>query len=263
MRYRQVRYDCGNYLEVKIFTLPPNQKPLKRAKKKKETLSTRKKLNDKKSIDQMIRVANLNFGKGDLTVELTFDEKHLPATHEEVQKACSRYIRRVKYTVEKKYGKKAAARIKYLYVVSEEDDLGNRKRLHVHLLISGVDRDILIDKWDKGFKNVVELQPNENGITGKAFYMAKQAGKGSKRWIGSKNLKRPEVSTSDNAVTAKEAAEMFRNPDDRAFFEKKYRPWTFTDCKASILDYDGSYYIEIRMRKEKRNDKTTRTKRKE
>lgn len=254
-KYRQKRYYCGDYHEIEIFIRPPEQKAMKRAKRKKETTPARKALNEKKAQNHYVRVANLNFGKEDFSLELTFAPGNLPKTIKASEQETANYIRRCKREVEKRHGKKAAQKIKYMYVVSNRDEEGNKVRKHVHVLISGVDRDILKEKWTAGRINIDDLQPDENGIEGKARYMIKQAGSGKKRWIGSRNLKKPEVVTSDNAVTEKEVREMFTNPGNRAYFEKKYKGWTFTDCQAGVNEYDGSFYIKIKMRKEKPHEK--------
>ena len=58
-----------------------------------------------------------------------------------------------------------------------------------------------------------------------------------------------------NDPVTKEVIE--RNPEDRAFFEKLYPGWTFTDCIVEYPDDNGlkrgtSFFI--RMRKEKSNE---------
>ena len=254
-KYRQKRYYCGQYHEIEIFNRPPEKKPIKKAKRTKETTPARKALNDKKGSDHFVRVMNLNFVKGDFSLDLTFAKGNMPKSIKELEKAAANFIRRCKRAVEKRHGKKAARSVKYSYVVSDRDEEGNKARKHVHMLISGVDRDILKEKWTLGRINIDDLQPDENGIEGKSRYMINQAGAGKKRWIGSRNLKMPEVVTSDNAVTEKEAREMFTDPGNRAYFEKKYKGWTFTDCQTGINEYDGSYYIKIKMRKEENHER--------
>lgn len=254
MVYRQKFYNCGQYAEVEIFALPPHTRPLKRAKKEKESTPARRLLNDNNSIKRFVRLANTNFHAGDFSVELTFDKHNLPESAEELNREVANYIRRIKYAMGKD-----AANLKYLYVPSCRGKDGRKVRRHAHILISGASRKLLAEKWDKGYVNIDVLQPDENGIEGKARYMAKQGGAGSKRWIGSRNLKAPEVRISDNKITSAKAHKMYTRPDDTALFEKEYKQWTFTECRPTIIDYDGSYYITIKLRKEKReNDKTRR-----
>ena len=86
MRYREKRYDCGEYMEVEVFALPPGTKPLKRARREKESTPKRKQLNDTRSIKQFVRLANTNFHRGDFAVELTFNRHNLPGSPEELAK---------------------------------------------------------------------------------------------------------------------------------------------------------------------------------
>lgn len=251
MIYREKFYNCGQYAEVEIFLLPPKTKPLKRAKKEKESTPARKQLNDNAAVKKFIRLANTNFHSGDFSIELTFDKHHLPETVEELNKEVSNFIRRVKYALGKD-----AKKLKYLYVPSTKGKDGRRVRPHAHILIAGVTREHLKGKWDKGYINIDELQPDENGIEGKARYMVKQGGAGSKRWIGSRNLEAPQVTTSDTKVNSASAEKMYLRPDDRTMFEKRYRGWIFTECLPSIVTYDGSYYITIKLRKDFKKNKT-------
>lgn len=262
MRYREKRYDCGEYMEVEVFALPPDTKPLKRAKREKESTPKRKQLNDSRSIKQFVRLANTNFHKGDFAVELTFNRHNLPGSPEELAKEVANYLRRVKYAMGPE-----GAELKFMYALSEKGKDGRKVRPHVHMLVAGVSREILASKWGKGYVNIDDLQPDENGIEGKARYIAKQADAGAKRWVGSRNLQKPEVITSDKAVTSSEADRMHRYPEDREFFEKKYNRgkndhWTFTECTSSIIDYDGSYYISIKLRKEEKQNEKRRNQRK-
>ena len=255
MIYRQKFYDCGQYAEVEIFALPPHTRPLKRARKEKESTPARRLLNDNNSIKKFVRLANTNFHEGDFSVELTFNRYNLPESPEELNREVANYIRRVKYAMGQD-----AEKLKYLYVPSCKGKDGRKVRRHAHILITGVSREILAEKWKKGYVNIDVLQPDENGIEGKARYMAKQGGSGSKRWIGSRNLQAPEVQTSDNKITSSKAHRMYTRPDDKALFERTYKPWTFTECRPSIVEYDGSYYITIKLRKEKWQNEKNRGK---
>ena len=71
--------------------------------------------------------------------------------------------------------------------------------------------------------------------------------------VGKQNLEKPVAIVSDKAISRGKAETMERNPEDRAFFEKLYPGWTFTDCTVEYPDDDGlkrgtSFFI--RMRKE-------------
>lgn len=118
------------------------------------------------------------------------------------------------------------------------------------MIINEMDRDAAEKLWGKGYCDTDRLQFNEYGVTGKVMYMARQV-KGERTWAGSRNLEKVEVITSDKAITRTKAEKMERNPEDRAFFEKLYPGWTFTDCIVEYPDDEGlkrgaSFFIRMR-----------------
>lgn len=244
--YRQKKYIMGDYLEAEIFVLPERVKPFSRAKKIKESTPAQRKLNNKKAERYLNRLVHTNFGKGDLFIDLSFDESHLPKDRAGVIREVKNYIARLR-----RYRKKHnLPELKYIYVVSDSDQFGNKKRLHVHMIINDMDRDAAEEIWGRGYCDTDRLQFNEYGVTGKVLYMARQA-KGERTWSGSQNLKKPEAIVSDKAITKAKAEKMERNPEDRAFFEKLYPGWTFTDCIVEEMDDDGlkrgtSFLIRMR-----------------
>ena len=180
---RQKKYECGNYLDVEIFHISDRKKEVKRECKKYESTPAQKRLNDKKAKRYFTRMIHLNFCEKDLYVDLTFDKENIPENREGVLKEVRNYISRLK-RYRKKHG---LGELKYVYVISDVDQDGNQTRLHVHMIINGMDRDIAEAKWGKGYANTDRLQFNEVGVTGKSLYMARQ-GKGERCWGGSINL---------------------------------------------------------------------------
>lgn len=248
--YRQKKYIMKNYMEVEIFPVPEKVKPYKRAVRETGTSPAQKKLNDKKAVKYLNRLAHTNFDEQDLFVDLTFDEKNLPKDRKDAQRVVRNYIDRLRRARKKE----ELDEIKYIYVISDSDELGNKKRLHVHMIINGgLDRDKIEKTWHCGYCQTDRLQPNEYGVTGKVMYMARQS-KGDRMWASSKNLKKPVAIVSDKAITKAKAAAIERNPEDRAFFEKIFPGWTFTDCIVEYPDDEGlkrGTSFLIRMRKEK------------
>jgi hypothetical protein len=253
--YRQKKYECGNYMDIEVFSLPEKVKPFKRAKKVKETTPSQKNLNDKKSLRFFVRKANLNFPEG-YSEELTYDEKYLPQSEEEVHNDLKNYFERVRYW-NRKLG---LPNPEYMYVISEVDKDGNKTRYHVHMFIKNIDRDLAEKLWTKGRANTDRLQPDEYGVTGKALYFARQ-GKGKKAWGCSKGLKQPEPEVSDKFIQRKEFERIERNPEDRQYFEKLYPGWTFSDCTIEEDDSNGRR-LYIRLRKYEPIWKTQNSKKK-
>lgn len=249
--YRQKKYVLKKYLEIEIFVMPEKMKPYSRAKKIQETSPAQRKFNDKKSIKYFNRLVHKNFDENDVFVDLTFNNENLPQTRAEAIRKVKNYIERIK----RKRKKENLPELKYVYVISDSDELGNKKRLHVHMIMSGdLDRDEVEKLWKEGYSQTDRLQPNEYGVTGKVMYMARQS-KGDRMWSASKNLEKPIAIVSDKAITRSKAEAMERNPEDRAFFEKLYPGWTFTDCIVEYPDNEGfkrgtSFFI--RMRKEEK-----------
>ena len=258
---RVKKYVTGDYLEMEVFNVSPKKKVIARARKQKESSPAQKKLNDKNRIKYFIRLVNNNFGRGDFTVELTYDDAHLPDSRDGILKDIRNYIKRLKRTAAD------PRKFKYIYVISNNkgDGSAERARGHVHMFISGIDRDVIESKWGKGYVNAEKLQLNEYGAAGKAAYMAKQS-KSERSWGSSQNLKKPEPVVSDKMLTRSQVEEMRRSPDDSHYFEKLINKnnktrYVFTDC---IVEYDGrdiyspiddgqgnGFSLLIRMRKEK------------
>ena len=237
---RSKTYITGRFMEIEIFNIAPNRKKNKRRRKIKESTPAQKNLNDKKSRKHFIRLVHNNFGDKDLYVDLTYDKENIPDTKDRILKDVRNYIHRLRRW-RKKNGLPA---LKYIYVISNCDQLGNKVRYHVHMIINDMDRDVAEQKWGKGRANTDRLQFNEYGVTGKSKYMMNQA-KGERSWNCSINLKKPEAIVSDHKVTKHQMEHMANMPDDRVFIEKlinrgrKYE-WTFTDC---VVEYDGRQMI--------------------
>ena len=223
--YRQKKYIMKNYMEVEIFPVPEKVKPYKRAVRETGTSPAQKKLNDKKAVKYLNRLVHTNFDEQDLFVDLTFNEKNLPKDRKDAQRVVRNYIDRLR-RARKKEG---LNEIKYIYVISDSDEFGNKKRLHVHMIMNGgLDRDKIEKTWHCGYCD--------------------------RMWSSSKNLKKPVAIVSDKAITKAKAAAIERNPEDRAFFEKIFPGWTFTDCTVEYPDDEGlkrGTSFLIRMRKEK------------
>lgn len=245
---RQKRYECGAYMDIEIFHVSDRLKEIKRERKEKESSPAQKQLNNKKSKRYLTRLVHLNFSEGDLYVDLTFDKDSLPDDRKGVQKEVRNYIARIK-----RYRKKnGLPELKYVYVISDVDEDGNKARYHTHMIMNAMDRDVAEEKWGKGYANADRLQFTETGVTGKVLYIARQ-GKGEKTWSGSTNLKKPEPKVTDRKIKPKHMERMKRNPEDRAFFEKLYPGWTFTDCTVEdSQDRVNGTGFYIRMRKYER-----------
>lgn len=248
MFYRQKRYETGNYLEVEIYPKSDKETKFARRRKEKESTPAQKGLNEKKSQRYLVRLIHNNFEEGKtLLLDLTWENGKLPQTRNEALREIRNFIARIR-----RYRKKMGLdELKYVYVLSNMDNMERKTRYHVHMIINDMDRDAVERLWKKGRCNSDRAQFDECGLTGRVLYMKRQT-KGERSWGSSTNLKKPEAVISDNAVRYAHAVAMENNPEDRAFFEKKYPGWVFTDCTVERENEEGlglGPRFFIRMRK--------------
>lgn len=247
MLYREKRIISGKYLEIEIYPISPQERKHSRKKKLKESRKEQKNLNDKNAKKKLRRLINNNFDNKDLALHLTFDEKHIPKTEEEAKKEEVNFLRRVK-RYRKKHGLEELKYISVLeYVEGKPGDKRTKKRVHLHMVLSGMDRDEIEKLWGKGRANADRLQPDESGFEALARYISKDP-KGKKRYSRSKNLKEPDISINDFKWSKRKVEEISRCPEDRDQFEKLYPGYTFTDCSVQVNEINAAHYIEIKMR---------------
>ena len=200
-------------------------------------------LNDKRSRVYFDRLANTNFGIGDLHESLTYTDKHLPADIAEGEANMNRYIARIRPIYEK-----AGIPFRYIWLTSyytDSDDIPVRMHHHI-LLPGGVDRDLLEDMWRAkspkrgklgeklGAVNCDRIQPDGNGISALCAYLARQPKEGRmRRWHASIGLKKPTVTEpDDDRYDYRDLTKMVEDNADRpdvAFWEKNYPGWTLQD----------------------------------
>lgn len=251
--YREKKYECGNFLETEVFIKVDREKMYKRSTKVKESTPAQKNLNDKKSKRYFVRLVHLNFTEDDLYVDLTYDRENIPETKEGIIKDIRNYIARLR-RARKKVG---LPPLKYIYVISNTDNNGNKVRYHVHMIINNMDRDQAEQIWGKGTANTDRLQFNEYGVEGKSIYMTNQA-KGDKSWSSSIGLKKPEPKVRDSRLLNKHIARMENNPEDRAFFERLYPGWVFTTCIVERENDNGEGMLRFLIKMRRYPDKKKR-----
>lgn len=150
-----------------------------------------KNLNDKNAKKKLIRKINANFTKADIWVTLTY--KNGVPDEEQARKDIRNYLRRVREWRRKR----GMTELKYVYVIEYGGKDGRRKRVHHHVVMSGMDRSAAEELWNgKGWANAKKLQPDEYGLEALARYVTKEAN-GGKRWCASRNLSEPKETTAD------------------------------------------------------------------
>ncbi|WP_326511373.1 rolling circle replication-associated protein [Clostridium intestinale] len=250
MPYREKKFYLGStrkYLEVEHFPISFKERSKRRKDKKKETIPKQKNLNDKNAKKYLIRIINHNFTDKDLIAHLTYIDKYLPKSEEEARKDIKNYLLRVRRW-RKKNGIKEE--LKYIAIIEYRDQVEGKKaiRIHHHVIINDMDRDILEDLWKKGRANVDRLQADEYGYEALARYVTKDP-QGKKRWVPSKNLKPPIPDINDFRFSKKKIVEMSKTPEDREMFERLYPGYFLTKCSVEVNKETSEIYIYLKMRK--------------
>lgn len=246
MPYREKKIYSGKMLEIEIYPISKKERKKKRGKKEKVSLPKQKNLNDKNAKKHLIRLINTNFTDEDLAVHLTYTNKTLPRSEEEARRDVANYLRRVKHF----RNKKGLPPLKYIAVIEfrEPEETEKGIRIHHHIIMNSLDRDIAEQLWGKGRANADRLKADEFGYEGLARYITKDP-KGSKRWTQSKNLKQPTIKINDYKYSRKKVTEIASCPEDRYQFEKLYPGYTFNSCKSEVNDITAGTHLYIKMRK--------------
>lgn len=245
-------------LESMVYPSFKVKADMPKTKKKRETSPSQSNLNDKNARRYLIRLANINFGKGDIWATFGWNNGLLPETYEDAKKDVVNFIRRIN----RKRKKMGLDNAKYIYIIAFEE----YTRPHFHLLISGgIDRDELEKMWGKCDRpNTRNISPDENFlITGLATYIT-QNPHGTKRWCPSKNLKKPDEPKRSYSKFRKAKVEKmaFDNSMLQAEMEKAYPGFTFLDAEVKHNGVNAAFYIYARMVKKGEKPKGKPQKRK-
>ena len=189
-----------------------------------------------------------NFGKNDLHMTLTY--RGTPPDYEQARKDVRNYLRAVKRMREKA----GLPEMKYIYVIEEEGGDGEKRRIHVHLMMTGgVSREALEEKWGRGYANCDRLQPEEgNGLMELARYFTKlEQEKHRRAWSASKNLRKPRTTVSrtrmSNAKVRRLCQEM---PGSAAeIMGQLYPGYKVGAVEPYVSDWIPGVYLRIRLRR--------------
>jgi hypothetical protein len=245
--YRQRKYYCGEYLEVEIF--PVYTKAKGRGKRKKPTSDTQQRLNRRHAEGKLRRLLHTNFTPSDLFLTLTFDDAHMPASVEDAQREIQNFLRRLK----RRYAK-LGTELKYIYILEKGQE---HDRLHVHMVVSGgMDEEELAQLWGMGHVSADCLQFDENGLAKLARYFAKgdteNGGKPItwKRWVGSRNLEKPQVEERDGRLSHRKMAALCQDGGDADYLETLVDGYEMADYSLEVReDIYGGYYLAAVLKK--------------
>lgn len=224
------------YMEVDIFNREANQEDAAhrghRSKKQNVSRPAQANLNQKNARRYLVQLINGNFHDEDLFVTLTYKDDYKPKTVEEAEKHVAKFLRRLNYRRKRDH----LDPLKYV-LVSEyptHDDGQISGRIHHHLVINKMDRDVVENLWKENRRKLgmvntrrldADLSETGNGFEGLAEYLSKDP-KGKKRWSSSRNLARPVSRTNDWKFRRRRMAAL---AEDHAaayvYFSKKYPDW--------------------------------------
>lgn len=234
----------GNIVEVEIYPVWKCKHDIPRSKTRVESKESQKNLNNKNSKKKVVRLINTNFGKEDLYITVTYKDGYLP-DQQTARKDMQNYIKRLR-RYRKKHG---LEELKYIYSIGYEEDAASSKkvRIHHHLIINNMDRNVAEDLWGKGWANAKRLQPDDFELTGVAKYIANQ---GPERWSASRNLKKPKVTINRTGLTRRKAINLISEPVlFKEVFEKQYEDCIYKDYQAHYSEESPGVYLYVRMRK--------------
>lgn len=246
-RYRCKTIKHGDQLDVEIFPIWSTSAESRKARAA-VTSKAQAALNEKNARKRLVRRINANFTASDIELTLTYAGEHVPDL-EGARRDMQNYIRRVK-----RYRKaQGLPELKYVYVIEYQGEDGAPKRVHHHVIMSGMDRDAAEKLWGRGRANSARLQPDENGLEGLARYITKSLPrfKSEKRWVCSKNLIDPTVTVSDTKISRRRAARLAHDAEafGKELFEHLYPGYRFNDIEVKTSAYVSGAYIYAKMRR--------------
>lgn len=190
-RMKTIRAGC--IVKTVLYTAPePRDKAPVRAAKSRMTSAAQKAMNDKTARAKLEMILAENFDDNDLFVTLTYRDEDLPDTWDTALENVRKFIRNFR-----EYRKRRGQVLKYVYTT--EGRHGDH-RLHHHLVISatGHDLEVIRRLWAYGDQIDIEYI-KERGYSTLAQYMTKESMEGrpvgEPMWAGSKNLKKPKVTS--------------------------------------------------------------------
>lgn len=271
--YRFNEYYCGdNYLDVQIY--PEHLAHSKGKRRKgmyKPTRACQQALNDNNRDRHLCRLINHNFTRQDFFVTLTYKDAYLPGDYESGQRDLKNYIRRLR-----RHAQKLELPVPKIVAVSGYGE--RRKRLHHHLIVSGVfPAAVYKSLWEirtktngntgyelRGRIDVDPLEFTQFGVDNLVKYFMKHINENKKRglkctYFRSRNLQEPVKSPRVKRLRAKQIVKIAQSMDFSAVEEiyKPYRlvrPEEYDDEEElqRMLYYNeeyGGYYFLLRFYK--------------
>lgn len=173
---------------LRASTRIKTKKGEKRAPKSNPTPEAVRKVNLRNAVKHLTAILNHNFRVNDYHLTLTYSG--IEPTKEEAKKNLQNFMKAVK-----RYCKKNGTEWKWVAVTEYENH-----RIHHHVVCSGIEPEVIKNKWSKGFVNFKMLEADGNYYR-LAEYLIKETEKtfrlpdsvNKKRYSASGNVIRPEI----------------------------------------------------------------------
>lgn len=256
-KYREVRTECGDFLDVDIFPVMTSGKPSKkRGKKYKPTSETMKRYNQRKRETRLERLILTNFGDNGVFFNPSWSDSYLPSSEEDAKRFVNNFFRRLK-TFRKRNG---LPDLKYIYKLERGKRSG---RLHAHMILNCSDMPLgkLDEIWGKGYCFSSKVCCDDEGCKGLSDYFCKEKKPEPKEdddlgqdisyaWISSRNLDKPKERKRDGRIPKRQAVELCNLGEDaKREYEKLYPGYDFAKARCLYNEVNGGWYIQARMRK--------------
>ena len=193
MAKRKKTITAGRLVKTILYTAPePRDGERARAEKSRMTTAAQKAMNDKTARGKLEMLIAANFTGRDLFVTLTYRDADLPAKRAGAVKNVRKLLKDLR-----KHRALRGQVLRYIYTTEEKH---GEARLHHHLAINAVGRDIeaIRSLWPYG--DIIDVeQIDENDFAALAMYITKESAEGrpvgAQMWTRSRNLVKPKVET--------------------------------------------------------------------
>lgn len=204
--------------------------------------------NREKSRRNLALLLDANFGESDLHLTLTY--RGTPPSYEQAKRHVQNFLRAVKRMREKA----GLSELKYVYVIEEEGGDGEKRRIHVHLVMNGgLDRGELEGKWGRGYANCDRLQPEDgDGLRQLARYLTKcEMEKHRRAWCASKNLCKPRTTVSRTRLSTAKVRRLCEEIPGtaREIMGKLYPDYALGRVEPYLSDWAPGVYLRIQLRR--------------
>ena len=260
---------CASYPIWDTSTRKDAEAKLQKAKERKGTTDAQRKLNARKAEEKLVQIINANFDANDHLVTCSYEQSKRPADMARAKKDMRNYIARLTRMCRRR----GIPDPEYVYVTTNTHSNRWGTNWHHHMALKAqltrAEVEILWIKWH-GICNTKVAQPNKEGLTGWAKYMAEQPcsvaeekrraadnrAPNAHRWAASKGLKIPTATEADKKISRRRvekiAQDIQRDPDmARLHLEACYPGYEVLEMTVKTSEWvTGAYVRAVMCRRE-------------